>query len=46
MEYKANGLTTRNNEVKYMFLSQEGFCNKLMQIYSDPKATIMAKCKL
>ena len=29
-EYKANSLITRNNKVKYMFLSWEGFCNKLI----------------
>ena len=29
-----------------MFLSWEGFCNRLIQIYSDPKVTIMAKRKL
>ena len=46
MEYKANSLTTKNNKVKYMFLSWEGFCNRLMQIYSDPKATATAKYKL
>ena len=46
MEYKANSLITRNNKVKYMFSSQEGFCNRLIQIYGDPKVTIMAKYKL
>ena len=46
MEYKANNLTTKNNKIKYMFLSWEGFCNRLMQIYSNPKVTITAKCKL
>ena len=46
MEYKANSLTTKNNKVKYMFLSQEGFCNRLMQIYSNLKATVIAKRKL
>ena len=29
-----------------MFLSQEGFCNRFIQIYSDPKATATAKHKL
>ena len=29
-----------------MFLSWEGFCNRLIQIYSNPKATITAKYKL
>ena len=30
IEYKANSLITRNNKVKYIFLSQEGFCNRLI----------------
>ena len=30
VEYKANSLMTRNNEVRYIFLIQEGFANKLM----------------
>ena len=46
IEYKANGLITRNNKVKYMFLSWEGFCNRLMQIYNNPKVIITAKYKL
>ena len=46
MEYKANDLTTRNNKIKYMFLNQEGFYNRLMQIYSNLKVTITAKYKL
>ena len=46
IEYKANSLTTRNNKIKYMFLSWEGFCNRLMQIYSDPEVTVIAEHKL
>ena len=46
MEYKANSLTTENNKIKYMFSSWEGFCNRFMQIYSDPKVIITAKRKL
>ena len=46
MEYKANSLTTGNNKVKYIFLNQEGFCNRLIQIYNNPKATVTAKYKL
>ena len=46
MEYKANGLTTRNNKVKYIFLNQEGFCNRLMQIYGNPEVTVTAERKL
>ena len=45
-EYKANGLTTRNNKVKNIFLSWEGFCNRFIQIYSNPKTIVMAKYKL
>ena len=30
IEYKANSLTTKNNKVKYIFLNQEGFCNRLI----------------
>ena len=30
MEYKANSLIIKNNKVKYMFLSWEGFCNRLI----------------
>ena len=29
-----------------MFLNWEGFCNRLIQIYSNPKITIIAKRKL
>ena len=46
MEYKANSLTTRNNKIKYMFLSWEGFCNRLIQIYNNLEVTITAKYKL
>ena len=46
VEYKANRLTTVNTEVKYMFLSQEGFYNRLIQIYSDLKIIVIAECKL
>ena len=30
IEYEANGLTTKNNKVKYIFLNQEEFCNRLI----------------
>ena len=45
-EYKANSLITRNNKVKYIFLSWEGFCNRLTQIYSDLKVTVITERKL
>ena len=41
-EYKANKLLTKNNKIKYIFLNQEGFYNKLIQIYSDLKVTIIS----
>ena len=46
MEYKTNGLTIRNNKVKYIFLSWEGFCNRLIQIYSNPEVIVIAERKL
>ena len=46
IKYKANSLITKNNKVKYMFLSQEGFQNRLTQIYSDFEVTVMAEYKL
>ena len=46
IEYKANSLTTKNNKIKYIFLSWEGFCNRLTQIYSNPKVIVIAKHKL
>ena len=46
IKYKANSLITKNNKVKYIFLNWEGFCNRLMQIYSNFKVTVIAKCKL
>ena len=45
-KYKANSLTTKNNKVKYIFLSWEGFCNRLIQIYSNPEVTVTAEHKL
>ena len=46
IKYKANSLTTRNNEMRYMFLIQEGFANRLMQIYRDPEAETTAEYRL
>jgi hypothetical protein len=46
IEYKANGLTTRNNEVRYIFLTWEGFLNRLMQIYGDLKVEAIAEYRL
>jgi hypothetical protein len=46
VKYKANSLTTKNNEVRYIFLIYEGFANRLMQIYGDLKAEAIAKYRL
>jgi hypothetical protein len=46
IEYKANGLTTRNNKVRYIFLIWEGFANRLMQIYRDLEAEAIAEYRL
>ena len=45
-ELQRNGETTTNVEVKYMFLSWEGFKEKITQIYGDPKEEATAKRKL
>src|SRR6266702_1609470 len=41
-----NGMTTLNQEVRYMFLSWEGFASRLTQIYSDTEAAATAKRRL
>jgi hypothetical protein len=46
VKYKANGLTTGNNKVRYMFLIWEGFTNRLMQIYRDLKAEAIVEYRL
>ena len=35
IEIQANGLVTTNLEVQYIFLIQEGFANRLIQIFGD-----------
>ena len=45
-EIQTNGITTTNQEVRYMFLSWEGFVNQLMQIYKDLETTMTAEQKL
>ena len=46
IKYKVNRLLTGYNKVRYMFLSWEGFCNRLKQIYGDLEVTVIAKYKL
>jgi len=41
-----NGMTTLNQEVRYIFLSWEGFASRLTQIYSDIEAAVMAERRL
>jgi len=36
-ETQLNEITFTNSEVKYMFLTWEGFCNQLIQIYKNAK---------
>ena len=39
-------MTTTNQEVRYMFLSWEGFASQLTQIYGNMEAAITVKRKL
>ena len=41
-----NGLNTTNIEIQYMFLIQEGFTNKLKQIFKSLNKELIAKDKL
>ena len=45
-EIQTNRLFMTNQEVKYIFLSWEGFVNQLMQIYSNLEVVITVKGKL
>src|SRR6266702_7287925 len=42
-EIQTNGMTTINQEVRYIFLSWEGFLSWLTQIYNDMEAVMIAK---
>ena len=41
-----NSITSTNLEVKYMFLSQGGFVEQLIQIFKDLKVATIVKRKL
>ena len=41
-----NGIISTNLEVKYMFLSQGGFAERLTQIFGDLEVTTTAERKL
>ena len=46
VKYKANSLTTKNNKVRYIYLIQKGFVNRLTQIYGDLKVKAIAEYRL
>ena len=46
MEYQDNGTNTTNKEVQYMFIQQNNFAAKLMQIYGDLEAEATAEQKI
>ena len=46
IEIHKNGLNTTNLEVKYLFSLQEGFCNRIIQIFKDFKAEATVEYKL
>ena len=46
IEIQENGLLTTNLEVRYMFLLQEEFINRLTQIYGDPEVITIVERKL
>jgi len=45
-EIQANGITTTNLDIRYVFASWNRFIKQLTQIFRDPKATIIAEQKL
>ena len=42
-EIQVNGIITTNQDVRYVFISQNGFIEQLTQIFRDPKATTTAE---
>src|SRR6266581_3197095 len=45
-EIQVNEITTLNQEVRYIFLSWEGFASQLTQIYSDMETAAIAEKRL
>ena len=45
-EIQTNKITTLNQEVRYMFLSWEGFVSQLIQIYNDIEVAIIMERRL
>ena len=46
MEIQANGITTTNQDVQYIFASWNGFTEQLTQMFRDLEATTTAEQKL
>ena len=46
IEIQTNGITTLNQEVKYIFLNWERFISQLTQIYGDIEAAMTVERKL
>ena len=45
-EIQANGITTTNQDIRYIFASQNGFTEQLTQIFRDLEAITTAEQKL
>jgi hypothetical protein len=45
-EIQENGLTTTNQEARYMFSSWEGFCKRMTQMFGSPEEESIAEDKL
>ncbi len=45
IKIQTNRITTINQEVRYIFLSQEGFADQLIQIYSNLEVVMIVKQK-
>ena len=41
-----NGISTANQKVHFIFLTQKGFCKRLKQIFGSPKEELLVKKKL
>ena len=46
MEIQTNGITTTNKDVRYIFISQVGFAERLIQVFGDLEAKTIVERKL
>ena len=46
LEFQENRLIITNQEVQYIFLSQDGFIDRLTQIFRDLEVLVIAKRKI